>query len=100
MHQLAVNLGLRDLIDEDLSLLKQRRPYSESDHVLNIALNLLSDGTCLEDLELRRNDENYLNALGASRIPDPTTAGDFCRRFLQHDIETLLDLINEIRLKV
>ena len=23
----------------------------------------------------------YLDALGARRIPDPTTAGDFCRRF-------------------
>ena len=57
-------------------------PYSESDHVLNIAYNLLVGGTCLEHLELRRNDEVYLDALGAQRIPDPTTAGDFCRRFI------------------
>ena len=35
----------------------------------------------LEHIELRRNDEVYLDALGAGRIPDPTTAGDFCRRF-------------------
>jgi hypothetical protein len=38
-------------------------PYSESDHVLNIAYNLLAGGTCLEHLELRRNDEVYLDAL-------------------------------------
>jgi len=54
-------------------------PYGESDHVLNIAYNLLAGGTRLVRLELRRNDEVYLNALGAQRIPDPTTAGDFCR---------------------
>ena len=35
----------------------------------------------LDDIELRRNDEAYLNALGAAALPDPTTAGDFCRRF-------------------
>ena len=56
-------------------------PYHESDHVLGIAYNVLCGGTCLQDIELRRQDEVYLDALGAQRIPDPTTAGDFCRRF-------------------
>ena len=62
-------------------LFKIHLPYHESDHVLNLAYNALCDGRCLEDLELRRQDEAYLNLLGAERIPDPTTAGDFCRRF-------------------
>jgi hypothetical protein len=43
----------------------------------------------LQDLEQRRQDEVYLDALGAQRIPDPTTAGDFCRRFDEADIEAL-----------
>ena len=68
-------------IDHHLHLLKRHLPYHESDHVLNIAFNILAGGTWLEHLELRRNDEVYLDALGAERIPDPTTAGDFCRRF-------------------
>ena len=100
MLQLAVSLHLRDLIDEHLHVLKEHRPYQESDHVLNIALNLLAGGTCLEDLELRRNDENYLDALGAERIPDPTTAGDFCRRFSREDVEILQDIFNMVRLTV
>ena len=74
-------LGLVDATNRSVVLFKRYLPYSESDHVLNIAYNLLAGGTCLEHLELRRNDEVYLNALGAQRIPDPTTAGDFCRRF-------------------
>src|SRR5207248_1280701 len=48
----------------------------------------------------RRHDEVYLDALGAERIPDPTTAGDFCRRFAEADVLTLMDAINEARLRV
>src|SRR5947199_9852510 len=86
-------------IDEQLHLLKKHLPYHESDHVLNIAYNPLCDGTCFQDMELRRNDENFLDALGARRTPDPTTSGDFCRRFEAGHIYTLLDIINDTRLK-
>ena len=44
--------------------------------------------------------EVYLNALGARRIPDPTTAGDFCRRFEPHHIRVLLDVYHDTRIKV
>jgi len=100
IHLLARRVGLIEAIDEHLHLLKVHKPYHESDHVLNIAYNILAGGTCLEHLELRRNDEVYLDALGAQRIPDPTTAGDFCRRFDEVDVEVLMNLINEVRLKV
>jgi hypothetical protein len=94
LHLLARRLGLIDALDEQLQLLKIHLPYHESDHVLNLAYNALAGGGCLEHLELLRNDENYLDALGARRIPDPTTAGDFCRRFDEASIRTLLAIIN------
>jgi hypothetical protein len=72
---------------------------SESDHVLNLCYNILAGGTCLEDIELRRQDEAWMDALGAKIIPDPTTAGDFLRRFSEKDILTLIDLINDCRVK-
>ena len=100
MHLVALRTGLADAIDRNLRLLKRHLPYHESDHVLNIAYNILAGGTCLEDLERLRTDEAYLDGLGAQRIPDPTTAGDFCRRFTEADIETLMDTINEVRLGV
>jgi hypothetical protein len=101
VHQLARRTGLIDAIDEQVRVLKVHLPYHESDHVLNIAYNVLAGGRCLDHLELRRNDEGYLNALGASRIPDPTTAGDFCRRFESgQQILMLMEAINEVRLKV
>ena len=100
VQQLAKSTGLVDELDRSLHLLKVHLPYHESDHVLNIAYNILAGGRCLEDLELLRNDEVYMDALGAQRIPDPTTAGDFCRRFKAHDVEALMDAINEARLRV
>jgi len=100
VHLLARNTGLIKAIDDNLHLLKVHLPYHESDHVLNIAYNTLAGGTCLQDIELLRNDEVYLDALGARRIPDPTTEGDFCRRFKAYHIETLMDAINEVRLGV
>jgi hypothetical protein len=100
MHLLARRVGLIDAIDSSLELLTYHLPYHESDHVLNIAYNVLAGGRCLEDIELLRNDENFLNALGAQRIPDPTTAGDFCRRFESKDVEILLSVINQIRVSI
>jgi hypothetical protein len=100
IHQMVNQLELAESINRDAPLLKLYLPYSESDHVLNMAYNILAGGTCLEHLEYRRNDEAYLNALGATRIPDPTTAGDFCRRFDQPAIDRLQDVFNETRIKV
>jgi Transposase DDE domain group 1 len=97
---LVRKLGLAEAIDERLHLLKYHLPYHESDHVLNFAYNALCNGTCLDDIELRRNDVVFLDALGADRIPDPTTAGDFCRRFKPDDVETLQDIFDQIRVKV
>jgi hypothetical protein len=100
IHLLARKVGLIDDIDRDLHLLKRHQPYFESDHVLNIAYNLIAGGSRIEHLEVRRNDEVYLDALGATRIPDPTTAGDFCRRFAEADVEQLMEIFNQTRLKV
>ena len=101
MVKLAREVGLVDAIDNELHLLKMHVPYHESDHVLNLALNALCDATCLQDIELRRNDEVFLDALGAQSIPDPTTAGDFCRRFtsVEH-IESLETAIHTARVNV
>jgi hypothetical protein len=100
MHLLVRKLGLDAAIDRSLGLLKIHLPYHDSDHVLNIAYNLLAGGTCLEHLELLRHNEAYLDALGARRIPDPTTAGDFCRRFDTPRIYCLQGVFNATRLKV
>jgi len=100
IHLLAQRTGLIAALDQELHLLQRHLPYHESDHVLNIAYNILCHGDCLEDLERLRNDEVYLDALGAQRIPDPTTAGDFCRRFSEPEVLRLMETINQVRLGV
>jgi len=100
MHLMVQRLGLVEDMDRNLHLLKVHLPYHESDHVLNLTYNLLAGGQRLEDIELRRQDEVFLNGLGAERIPDPTTAGDFTRRFSEEDILTLQECINRARVAV
>lgn len=99
-HAVAKACGLVDEIDERVRVLKVHRPYHESDHVLNVAYNALCGGRALDDIEYRRNDEAFLDALGAEGIADPTTAGDFCRRFGRDEIAALMEAINEARLRV
>ncbi len=97
VHRLVSKLGLPRLIDQRIELLKVHLPYHESDHVLNLAYNVLCGGTRLEDIERLRHDTAYMNALGAQLIPDPTTAGDFCRRFDEQRVIDLMECINAIR---
>lgn len=100
IHLLAQRIGLVDSLNEKVQVLKRHLPYHESDHVLNMAYNIMAGGERLEDIELRRQDECFLNGLGAQRLPDPTTAGDFTRRFSPENIVSLMDAINEARQRV
>jgi hypothetical protein len=99
-HRVAVVSGLVAAINKRVGVLKIHCPYYESDHILNVAFNAMCGGQTLDDIELRRNDAAFLNALQAEAIPDPTTAGDFCRRFQEQDIHALMAAIDEGRLQV
>lgn len=100
IHQMVLRSGLINEINTKVKLLKSHIPYHESDHVLNIAYNVLCGNVRLEDIELNRQDAGYLDAVGAQRIPDPTTAGDFTRRFKKEDIVKLMECINTARVRL
>ena len=100
IHTLVNRLGLDEALNDKVQLLRFHLPYHESDHILNMAYNVMTGGTCLEDIERLRQNETYTNALGAERIPDPTTAGDFLRRFDRTDLDQLQEAINQTRQKV
>ena len=97
---LLQRLGLADALDENLHLLKRHLPYHESDHILNLTYHILAGGTTLDDIDLLRHDDTYLDGLGVVCIPAPTTAGDFLRRFEEGHLATLMRVINEKRLSV
>ena len=100
IHEMVNRIGLVDHLNAGLDVLKQPKPYTDSDHVLNIAYNALCGGQVLDDIEMRRNDQAFLDALGARAIPDPTTAGDYCRRFDADAIWRLMDITNDVRVDV
>jgi hypothetical protein len=85
-------------LDEALALFKRHAPYHESDHVLALAYTLYADGTCLEDQAALQGSEAVRRLVGGCRIPDPTTAGDFLRRFRTvQDIEQLSAVIDKVQ---
>jgi len=100
VHEMARSIGLAASIDSHVQVFKRHFPYFESDHVLNLAYNVMSGGTCIEDIERLRRDEAYLDALGAARIPDPTTAGDFLRRFEEDTVHALMRGLGEAQRRV
>jgi hypothetical protein len=100
VHCLVQKLGLARAINESVQVLKRHLPYHESDHVLSVAYNILCGGSRIEDMEQLRQNTALLDALGAVRLPDPTTVGDFTRRFTQESILSLMECINTVRQQV
>lgn len=96
VHNLMNAFDFTRLINENVNVLKCHKPYFESDHILNLVYNLICGGTCIEDIELLRNSIPYMDGLGTGRIPDPTTAGDFLRRFKEKNIHDLIWTMNEM----
>lgn len=100
VHKFVRSIGFHKDIDDGLHLLKFHKPYHESDHVLNITYNAMCGGKTIQDIDLMRQDESFLNALGAKAMPDPTTSGDFCRRFTPESINKLMEIANKTRLGI
>lgn len=95
--RLLVKLRVPQRINRALSLLRVHRGYFESDHVLTHACNLFAGGTCLEDIGHLQHSEPIRRLLGTEHIPDPTTAGDFLRRFDASDVDRLDRVIDEVQ---
>jgi hypothetical protein len=99
-HKLVSWLGLAERIDSELVLLKLNLPYHESDHVLTHAYNMFVGGECIEDIASLQNSEAFRTLVGACRVPDPTTAGDFLRRFTTYHLGVVDGVLDELRAKV
>ena len=52
IHRLVQRIGLAACINSTVRVFKIHQPYYESDHVLNIAYNILCGGQTLDDIEL------------------------------------------------
>ena len=96
-QQFVRRFQMAQRLDKALVLFKRHAPYHESDHVLALAYTLYVDGTCLEDQAVLQGSEAVRRMVGACRIPDPTTAGDFLRRFTtRQDVAQLSGVTDDI----
>ena len=100
IHTLITKLKLPQTINDHVQVFSRHLPYFESDHVLSLCYNMLTGGKTLEEVNRLRRDEAYLDALAVERVPAPSTAGDFLRRFDEAAILKLQEAINTVRLKV
>jgi len=100
IHTLVTKLKLGELIDRRVGILKRHLPYFESDHVLSLCYHVLCGSKPLQDINRLREDEVYLDALCVKRVPAPSTAGDFLRRFAEDDILDLQEALNIARVKI
>ncbi len=99
-HLLVTKLKLPETINQHVKVLKRHLPYFESDHILSLCYNYLTGGKTLEDLKRLRQSEVYLDALDLERVPAPSTAGDFLRRFDEAAILKLQQALNQVRVKL
>ena len=97
---LVRSLGIAKDLNRELSLLSSHRPFHESDHVLTHVYNLYAGGTCIEDIADLQTSEPVRRILGTKRVPDPTTAGDFLRRFDAESLQSLDRVIDQAQEKV
>ncbi len=81
IRQLIERLGIAQAINAGLRLLRRRKPYAESDHILTLVYNLLTGGETLNDINRLGDDPALLRVLGTEQVPHATTSGDFLARF-------------------
>lgn len=80
-YAIAETLKIPKILDNHVRVKERNSGYPESEHILSLAANAFVGGDFLDDLEALREDDAIKSAIGRKEIPDPTTAGDFCRRF-------------------
>ena len=80
-YAMAETLDIGEILDEHVRVKERESGYPESEHILALAANAFVGNDYVDDLEALREDVAIQRAIGRKEIPDPTTAGDFCRRF-------------------
>jgi len=99
-HDLAMRLGIDRESNDSLRMLRLHLPYFESDHLLTHVYNQYVGGSCIEDIAHLQHSDAVKHLVGACRIPDPTTAGDFLRRFNPRNLRAFQEVIDRAREKV
>ena len=99
-YAMAEILKIPKSLDDHVQVKQRDSGYPESEHILALAANAFVGGDFLDDLEALREDDAIKMAIGRKEIPDPTTAGEFCRRFSRGHILQINKAFAEIEHEV
>jgi len=99
-YAMAEALEIPRILDERIQVKERESGYPESEHILALAANAFMGGDFIDDLDALREDVAIQRAIGRKDIPDPTTAGDFCRRFTLGHILQVNRALGEILAEV
>jgi hypothetical protein len=99
-YAMAEALEIPRILNEQVKVKERESGYPESEHILALAANAFVGGDYLEDLEALREDVAIQRAIGRKDLPDPTTAGDFCRWFTLGHLLQLNRAFGEIEQRV
>lgn len=80
-YGMAEALGIPKILDEEIRVKCRAAGYPESEHILALCASIFQGGDFIDDMEALREDAAAKVLIGREETPDPTTAGDFCRRF-------------------
>lgn len=78
---MAEALNIPKVLDEEIRVKRRAAGYPESEHILAFFASIFQGGDYLDDMEALGEDAAAKRVIGWEETPDPTTAGDFCRRF-------------------
>lgn len=93
-------LSLPEIIDSTVKVKERERGFTESEHVLSLAVTMITGGECLDDLLNLREEDGFRTVWSHGGIPHPTTMGDFLRRFNLGHIRQLESVLTQAFRKV
>ncbi len=95
--QLAQRVQFHRKVDEQVGVLKIHQGYAESDHLFHLLSSMVAGSSCIEDVGRLKEDKVYKKLTGVDKVTDPTTMGDFLRRFGRSDLNDLKEAIWQMR---
>ncbi len=78
LQLLVKQLELAETIDQRVKVLERHLPYRESDHVLNLIYNVMTGGSCLQDVEARAGTRCIWTRWGPARCRRRPRRGTSC----------------------
>lgn len=100
VKEFVEQLGVADLLNQELKVKTRRRGYSEAEAVLALVYNSIIGGQCLSDLDVLRGDPGTKQLLALTQIIAPTTAGEHLRKFSIGDLQDLQRFHHRLQQKV